>query len=166
MKIKKFFVLFLAAFGFVLVANNVSTAQESSADTKKYAVVDVKKVVNSSKSVKAIKEERNQQNEAVEQFIKDANVQIAAQKDKKKQDELKKKLNNDLQYMTKTYNQKYINNYSYFYLSRNLYEFFTHSRYCSYIYNNMYNYNSNQYQTGYLMILHSKKTFIKKSYHH
>lgn len=110
MNIKKFFVLFLAAFCFVLVANNVSTAQESSADTKKYAVVDVKKVVNSSKSVKTIKEERNQQNEAVAQFIKDANVQIAAQKDKKKQDELKKKLNNDLQYMTKTYNQKYKEN--------------------------------------------------------
>ena len=110
MNIKKCFVLFLAAFGIVLVANNVSTAQESSADTKKYAVVYVKKVVNSSKSVKAIKEERNKQNEAVAQFIKDANVQIAAQKDKKKQDELKKKLNNDLQYMTKTYNQKYKEN--------------------------------------------------------
>ncbi len=74
---------------------------------KKYAVVDVKKVVNSSSSVKTLKAERAKQKEAVLNFVKDGNAKVAAEKDPKKKEELKKKLNNDLKYMTKSYDQKY-----------------------------------------------------------
>lgn len=74
---------------------------------QKYAVVDVKKVVNSSKSVKALKEERKTQKEAVLKFVKDGNAQVDAEKDPAKKEALKKKLNNDLKYMTNTYDKKY-----------------------------------------------------------
>ena len=94
----------------ILALQSVSLAQEASVQTKKYAVVDVTKVVNSSKSVKALKAERKQQKDTVDQFIKDANAKIKAEKDPKKKEELTKKLNNDLKYMTKTYDTKYKEN--------------------------------------------------------
>lgn len=75
--------------------------------TQKYAVVDVKKVVNSSKSVKQLKDERKKQKEDLIKFVKEGNAQVAAEKDPKKKEALKKKLNNDLKVMTTNYNKKY-----------------------------------------------------------
>lgn len=94
-----------------LAMQNCALASDNdTVQTKKYAVVDVKKVVNNAKSVKTLKEERQEQKEAVEQFIKDGNAQIKAEKDKKKQTELRNKLNNDLKYMTQTYEKRYKEN--------------------------------------------------------
>ena len=65
-----------------LAMQNCALASDNdTVQTKKYAVVDVKKVVNNAKSVKTLKEERQEQKEAVEQFIKDGNAQIKAEKD-------------------------------------------------------------------------------------
>lgn len=92
-----------------LLTQNTTLAETASNinTSKKYAVVDVKKVVESSNSVQAVKEERKKQKEAVIKFIKDGNAQVAAEKDPAKKEALKKKLNNDLKYMTKTYDTKY-----------------------------------------------------------
>ncbi len=75
--------------------------------TQKYAVVDVKKVVNSSNSVKKLKEERKKQKEDVIKFVKEGNAQVAAEKDPKKKEALKKQLNNDLKIKTTNYDKKY-----------------------------------------------------------
>lgn len=75
--------------------------------TQKYAVVDVKKVVNSSNSVKKLKEERKKQKEDVIKFVKEGNAQVAAEKDPKKKEALKKKLNNELKTKTTNYDKEY-----------------------------------------------------------
>ena len=111
--IEKITLLSAAAILTLLLVPELSIAQETTASvaqTKNYAVVDVKKVVNASKSVKALKAERKKQNEAIAQFIKDGNAQLNAEKDQKKKDALKKSLNNDLKYMTQTYDKKYKEN--------------------------------------------------------
>ena len=106
--LKKIMLFSVIALTAVFAVQNMSfAAPEQANTTKKYAVVDVKKVVNSSKSVKALKAQRQEQKDAIAQFIKDGNAQIKAEKDKKKQAELRKKLNNDLNYMTQTYDKKY-----------------------------------------------------------
>lgn len=89
------------------VSIGIQSASFSAEAVKKYAVVDVKKVVSSSSSVKSLKAERAKQKEAVLSFIKESNTKVAAEKDPKKKEELKKKLNNDLKFMTKTYDKKY-----------------------------------------------------------
>lgn len=86
---------------------NITLAADAPAQAKKYAVVDVKKVINSSKSVKELKETRKTQKETVLKFVKDGNAQVDAETDAVKKEALKKKLNNDLKYMTKTYDKKY-----------------------------------------------------------
>ena len=75
--------------------------------TQKYAVVNVKKVVNSSNSVKKLKEERKKQKEDVIKFVKEGNAQVAAEKDPKKKEALKKKLNNELKTKTTNYDKEY-----------------------------------------------------------
>ncbi|MBS4760517.1 MAG: OmpH family outer membrane protein [Clostridium sp.] len=99
-------IMILSVLALAVSVGFQSTAFSAEA-VKKYAVVDVKKVVNSSSSVKTLKAERAKQKEAVLNFVKDGNAKVAAEKDPKKKEELKKKLNNDLKYMTKSYDQKY-----------------------------------------------------------
>lgn len=101
---KKIMFLSVLAIAVAIGSQNLSMAANVA---QKYAVVDVKKVVNSSASVKKLKDERKDQKEKVINFIKDSNTKVAAEKDAKKQEELKKKLNNELKYMTSTYDKKY-----------------------------------------------------------
>ena len=84
-----------------------ATGAAFSAQASKYGVVEVQKVLNKSESVKALKAERTKQKETIANFIKDSNAKVAAEKDAKKKEELKKKLNNELKYMAKTYDTKY-----------------------------------------------------------
>ena len=103
--------LFIIAISAVIFIQNISLAEETTnTNTKNYAVVDVKKVVNASKSVKELKAEKKKNNETIAQFIKDGNAQLNAEKDKKKKEELRKSLNNDLKYMTNTYDKRYKEN--------------------------------------------------------
>lgn len=106
---KKMIMLSTAALAVTLMVQNISFAADtpSNKPEQKYAVVDVKKVVNSSKSVKDLKEERAKQKETVMNFVKDGNAKVDAEKDPVKKEELKKKLNNDLKYMTNTYDKRY-----------------------------------------------------------
>lgn len=90
--------------------NGISFAaipSKSEKPVQRYAVVDVKKVVNSSKNVKELKAEREKQKEQVLNFVKESNAKVDAEKDSTKKEELKKKLNNDLKYMTNTFDKKY-----------------------------------------------------------
>lgn len=101
---KKIMFLSVLAIAVAIGSQNLSMAADVA---QKYAVVDVKKVVNSSASVKKLKDERKDQKEKVLKFIKESNEKVAAEKDAQKQEELKKKLNNDLKYMTTNYDKRY-----------------------------------------------------------
>lgn len=102
---KKVVMFSVLALAVTIGVQNISLAADVPA--KKYAVVDVKKVINNSKSVKELKETRKTQKETVLKFVKDGNAQVDAETDAVKKEALKKKLNNDLKYMTKTYDKKY-----------------------------------------------------------
>lgn len=105
---KKMLVISAVALAVTLSIQNISfAAAPSDKPEQKYAVVDVKKVVNSSKSVKDLKEERQKQKDAVMKFVKEGNAKVDAEKDAAKKEELKKKLNNDLKFMTNTYDARY-----------------------------------------------------------
>ncbi len=92
---------------FVCAIQCCSFAADNSQQSKKYAVVDVTKVVNSSQSVKELKQERAAQKEAINKFLKEGNAQLNAEKDKAKKAELKKKLNNDFKLMTQNFDKQY-----------------------------------------------------------
>ncbi len=100
---KKSLLFSVLALALTIGVQNVSFGAEA----QKFAVVDVKKVVNSSKSVKDLKADREKQKETVANFVKDSNAKLAAETDEKKKEELKKKLNNDLKYMTNTFDKRY-----------------------------------------------------------
>ena len=100
-----FFVVVLLSF--VCAIQSCSFAAGNSQQSKKYAVVDVAKVVNSSQSVKELKQERTAQKEAINKFLKEGNAQLNAEKDKAKKAELKKKLNNDLKLLTQNFDKQY-----------------------------------------------------------
>lgn len=101
---RKMMVLSAAVLAVAISAQGLSFAEEVQG---KYGIVDVKKVVNSSKSVNELKKQRQEQKEKVLKFVKESNAKVSAEKDPAKQEELKKKLNNDLQYMTNTYDKNY-----------------------------------------------------------
>lgn len=101
---KKIMFLSVLALAVTVGVQNLATA---AAEPQKYAVVDVKKVVNSSSSVSKLKDERAKQKESVAKFVKESNVKVSAETDPVKQEELKKKLNNDLKYMITTYDKRY-----------------------------------------------------------
>lgn len=108
---KKLVVVSVLSLAGMVCLQNISLAADTqtktSAKVQKYAVVDVKTVVNSSKSVKELTETRKQQKETVMKFVKDGNAQVDAETDSVKKEALKKKLNNDLKYMTKTFDKRY-----------------------------------------------------------
>ena len=92
---------------FICTFQNSSIAADNFQQSKKYAVVDVSKVVNSSQSVKELKQERTAQKEAINKFLKEGNAQLSTEKDKAKKAELKKKLNNDFKLMTQNFDKQY-----------------------------------------------------------
>ncbi|MCR5260236.1 MAG: OmpH family outer membrane protein [Candidatus Gastranaerophilales bacterium] len=89
----KFMTVVLAA---VLAIGFVNNAAISSPSNFKYAVVDVQKVLESSRQFQAIKKEQNAKAREISQFIQSANKQLQAETDATKKRALETKLNNEL----------------------------------------------------------------------
>jgi len=89
----KFMTIVLAA---VLSIGFVNNAAISSPSNFKYAVVDVQKVLESSKQFQAIKKEQTTKAREISQFIQSANKQLQAETDATKKRALETKLNNEL----------------------------------------------------------------------
>lgn len=104
---KKSIMIAAAVIAISIGVQGISSAAETNKPIKRYGVVDVKKVVNSSKSVKDLKAERAKQKEQVVNFVKNGNAKVAEETDPVKKEELKKKLNNDLKYMTTTFDKRH-----------------------------------------------------------
>lgn len=104
---KKSIMIAAAVIAISIGVQGISSASETNKPVKRYGVVDVKKVVNSSKSVKDLKAERAKQKEQVVNFVKNGNAKVAEETDPVKKEELKKKLNNDLKYMTTTFDKRH-----------------------------------------------------------
>lgn len=93
------------AFALGLITNNFAMSK-SPADFK-VGYVDVKQVVSSSKQVQALQAEEVQKNNQLKNTIKNAQNEIAKQKDEKKKQELIKKYENDITYIKNTNDKKY-----------------------------------------------------------
>lgn len=82
------------AFAAIMAIGAGSNAVVQAADFK-YAVVDVPKVVASSKQVAALKNEQNTKMRELSQFVQNANKQLQAETNATKKQALEKKLNSE-----------------------------------------------------------------------
>lgn len=92
-KVSKLMTVALAAVLTVGAANNAAI---SSPANFKYAVVDVQKVVESSKQVQALRTEQNTKMRELSEFVQKANKQLQAETDATKKKALETKLNKEL----------------------------------------------------------------------
>lgn len=89
---KLFTIIFIAVLS-VCTTNNMAI---SAPNNFTYAIVDVQKVVASSKQVAALKNEQTAKMRELSQFIQTANKKIQDEKDAQKKAALEKKLNSEL----------------------------------------------------------------------
>lgn len=92
-KVSKLMSIAMAAVLTIGLANNAAI---SSPANFKYAIVDVQKVVESSKQVQALKTEQNKKMRELSEFVQNANKQLQAEPDANKKKALETKLNNEL----------------------------------------------------------------------
>ncbi|MBQ2644457.1 OmpH family outer membrane protein [bacterium] len=92
-KYSKFIAVIVTTILAIGTTNNIAI---SSPSNFKYAVVDVQKVVASSKQVNALKTEQNAKMRELSQFIQNANKQLQAESDATKKQALETKLNKEL----------------------------------------------------------------------
>lgn len=92
---KNFSKLMTITFAVVLAFCSANNAAISSPANFKYAVVDVPKVVASSKQVTALKNEQNAKLRELSQFVQNANKQLQSETDAQKKQALEKKLNTE-----------------------------------------------------------------------
>ena len=103
--IKKFSSVAIFAIMLGFCTNNFAISSEP--NNFKVAVVDVQKIVSSSKQVNDLKNNQNAKMNEMKNFIAKAQVDINAQKDEKKKESLIKKYDNDLAYMKNTNDKRY-----------------------------------------------------------
>ena len=104
----KFLTVALCAFAIGISANNFAVSNVSS--NFKVAVVNVPKVVESSKQVQALKAENKKKSDEFMKFVQTANAAMEKEKDEKKKAALKTKYEKEIKAKmetnTKTYNTK------------------------------------------------------------
>lgn len=102
---KKF--ISIALFAFILGLSTSNFAISGVPANYKVAVVDVQKVVTSSKQVANLKSEQAKKMEEMKNMINKAQADIAKETDKAKKEALVKKYENDLSYVKNTNDKNY-----------------------------------------------------------
>ena len=102
---KKF--ISIALFAFIMGLSTSNFAISGVPANYKVAVVDVQKVVTSSKQVANLKAEQAKKMEEMKNMIKKAQADIAKETDKAKKEALVKKYENDLSYVKNTNDKNY-----------------------------------------------------------
>ncbi len=102
---KKF--ISIALFAFIIGLSTSNFAISGVPANYKVAVVDVQKVVTSSKQVANLKAEQAKKMEEMKNMIKKAQADIAKETDKAKKEALVKKYENDLSYVKNTNDKNY-----------------------------------------------------------
>lgn len=97
----------IALFAFVLGISTNNFASSSVPANYKVAVVDVQKVVTSSKQVATLKTEQAKKMEEIKNMLDKAQAEISKETDKNKKAALIKKYENDISYVKNTNDKNY-----------------------------------------------------------